>query len=373
MDIESRKEGLSGIMRVKNEGRSVGECIDSVIDALDELIVVYNDCTDDTESILCKKVEQYGDKIKIYPFNHDLLVTNLTLEQYEYAVSLPEDSPRLHCTQCNFALDQSTYKYAVKIDPDQLYFVDEVRKWRDACLGKDVSINLLQVVVARLFRLWISFYRRMSSVTGKVCSYLMPDWLVKICEKSYFAYGRNQLYKGEISIAWSGINVFVEDGEIFIPFDFRNVHPPYNGEGDLVLFKISSKTRFGRYLVPGDKTKVLEYFNNPYPMFFSGLTWFHLHANRDYCFANVSKMRHENPDLFVRVDDFVNFSYNDSLKKMKNGVPTLFQRTLFLFIHKIGMSAVRRNLPLLKPLVLSIFDRSLEDSSMGGNEKNNIL
>lgn len=357
LEMGCRKDGLSGLMRVKNEDRYVGVCIDSVIDALDELIVVYNDCTDNTEAILCEKVKQYGDKVKIYPFNYNLLVTNLTIDEYEYAVSLPEDSPRLHCTQCNYALDKATYKYAVKIDPDQLYFSDEVRKWRDACLGKDVSINAMQIVIACLFRLWISFYRRVSIKTGKVCTFLMPDWLINICERSYLAYGRHMLHKGKISVAWSGINVFVEDGEVFIPYDFRNVHPPYNGEGDLVLFKISPQTRFGRYLVQGDKTKVLEFFNNPYPMFFSGLIWFHLHANRDSCVAKVSEMKSENPDLFVSVDDFLNYSYNNSLKKMKNGIPTLFQRTLFLLVHKLGMPAVRRNLPLLKPMILRIFNK----------------
>lgn len=360
MKIEDRKVGLSGIMRVKNEGRFLGTCIDTIIDALDELIVVYNDCTDDTEAILHEKVELYGNKIKIYPFNHNILFTNLTLEQYEYAISLPEDSPRLFCTQCNYAIEKTSFQYVVKIDPDQIYFADEVRKWRDACLGKDVSINFLQVIIARFFRLWFSFYRRVSTIRGKVCTYLMPDWLISICKRSYLTYGRHMLYKGKISIAWSGLNVFVEDGEIFIPYDYRNIHPPYNGEGDLVLFKVSPETRFGRYLVPGDKTKVLEYMNNPYPMFFSGIIWFHLHANRDSCIAKVSRMKSENPQLFIPIDEFLNYSYNDSLKKMGNGIPTLFQRTLFLLVHKLGITAARRNLPLLRPVILRIFDKEIQ-------------
>lgn len=352
-----RKPGLSGLLRAKNEERFIGACIDSVIDALDELIVVYNDCTDCTETILRNKVKQYGDKLKIYPFNHKLLVCNLTLEQYEYAVSLPEDSPRLHCTQCNYALEHASYQYAVKIDPDQIYFADEVRKWNDACHGKDVSINALQIIIACFFRLWFSLYRRISVKSGKVCTYLMPDWLVKFCGRPYLAYARHLLYKGKASVAWSGINVFVEDSKIFIPYDFHNIHPPYNGEGDHILFKISQETRFVKYLVPGNKTKVLEYFNNPCPMMFAGSMWFHLHANRDYCAAKVSEMKRENPDLFVDADEFLDYSYNDSLKKMKNGIPTLFQRTLFLIVHKLGMSAVRRNLTLLKQPIIRIFDK----------------
>jgi glycosyltransferase involved in cell wall biosynthesis len=63
MGFKNRKQGLSGIMRVKNEGRFVGACIDTIIDALDELIVVYNDCTDNTEVILRDKVRQYGKRL----------------------------------------------------------------------------------------------------------------------------------------------------------------------------------------------------------------------------------------------------------------------------------------------------------------------
>ena len=44
--------GLAGIMRVKNEAGFIEQCVTSCIDALDELIIVYNDCTDDTADIL---------------------------------------------------------------------------------------------------------------------------------------------------------------------------------------------------------------------------------------------------------------------------------------------------------------------------------
>ena len=40
------RKRVAGIMRVKNDGVFVRACIESCIDALDELIVVHNDCTD---------------------------------------------------------------------------------------------------------------------------------------------------------------------------------------------------------------------------------------------------------------------------------------------------------------------------------------
>lgn len=344
--------GLSGIMRAKNEGRFIGTCIDCIIDSLDELVVVYNECTDNTEAILKSKVEKYGDKLKIYRYNHKVLFSNLTPEEYKYAVSLPEDSPELFCTQCNLSLDNISYQYVVIIDPDQFYFADEVKKWRDVCRGGNVKLNILESITAQLFMGWFSLYRFLSLKAGKVCNWLLPEWLVRMCVPSYIEYGRMMLQKGKMAIAWSGINVFVEEDKVFIPYDYRNIHPPYNGEGDHVLLKVSAKTRFEKYLIPGDKTKVLEHLNNPYPMIFAGPMWFHLHANRDYCAAKVSDMKRENPDLFIDADKFVDFSYKDSMKRMHNGIPTLFQRTLFLLVHKMGMPVVRKNLKQLRPYIL---------------------
>lgn len=354
---KNRKPGLSGIIRAKNESRFIGTCIDTVIDSLDELIVVYNDCTDNTEEILLNKVAQYGDKIKIYPYNHNVLYNNLSQEEYEYAVSLPEDSPRLFCTQSNYSLDHTSYQYAVKIDPDQIYFPEEVKKWRDICCGKYLPLSLRQKITAIFFKNWISLYRLLSIKSGKVCTYLMPDKLIKLCSKSYLTYAGHLLQKGKCAIAWSGINIFVEDSKIFIPYDYRNIHPPYNGEGDLLLFKISDETRFHRYLIPGDNTKVVEYFYNPTPMYFAGAMWFHLHANRDYCAKNVSEMKKENPGLFIKAEKFTDFNYTDSLKLMSHGIPTLFQKTLFLLVHKMSMPIIKENLNRLTPVILGIFNK----------------
>ena len=49
-------------------------CIDSCIDALDELVIVHHDCTDDTPQILRSKQKQYPDKIKIYEYQPYVLL-----------------------------------------------------------------------------------------------------------------------------------------------------------------------------------------------------------------------------------------------------------------------------------------------------------
>ena len=77
--------------------------------------MIYNDCSDDTEKILDEKLKQYPDKLKVYPFNHNILSHNLSKEEFEYAISLPEDSLRLHSTQCNYALSKVSYKYSMPL------------------------------------------------------------------------------------------------------------------------------------------------------------------------------------------------------------------------------------------------------------------
>ena len=127
------KDGLSGILRAKNEARFVSACIESCIDALDELIIVYNDCSDTTPQIIKEKQRKYPDKIKIYPYEHNILAYDLTKDQLEYIIGLPEGSHQLLSTYYNFALSKVSYRYCLKIDADQIYFTDELKKWRDLC------------------------------------------------------------------------------------------------------------------------------------------------------------------------------------------------------------------------------------------------
>lgn len=63
---KERPVGVSGLMRVKNEARWVAQSIDTCIDALDELIICYQSCSDETPWIIEQKRRQYPDKIKVF-------------------------------------------------------------------------------------------------------------------------------------------------------------------------------------------------------------------------------------------------------------------------------------------------------------------
>lgn len=340
------KDGLSGLIRVKNEEQFIEPCIKTCVDALDELIIVYNDCTDRTPEIVQRMCKLYPDKVKGYAYNHHVLSHNLSKEEFEYAKTLPDDSPQLHSNQCNYALSKASYKYAVKIDVDQLYFTDELKKWRDVCSG-DTQIKWnLSFIWGWLFMMYFSIYRRISAKCGKPCLWMIPDWMVKTMFRPYQKYSMWRLKRGTACIALSGLNVFKDD-KWYVPFDGVNIHPPYNGEGDTVIFYRSENTYWTRRYSDKVSYSITESFNCPYKMMFTLPVWFHLHANRVQCWSKVKKTKNEHPEWFVTFDDFFRMSYKDVHNKLNRNSHTLYQRTLFALIHKIGKDVLKKHLYIL--------------------------
>lgn len=345
----NKKNGLSGLIRTRNEASLLGPCIDSCIDALDELIVICFDCTDNTLEVLEEKKRQYPDKLRVFEYNHKVLAFDLTQEEFELAKALPDDSPRLYGNLCNWGKSKARYKYLTKIDADQLYFADELKKWRDVCSGAVQLKWRISFIWGWLFMMYFSLYRRVSLRSGKPCLWMIPDWLVRILFKSYSDYSKWMLQRGKVLIALSGVNVFKDD-RWYVTFDGVNIHPPYNGEGDTVIFKISDHTYWGKYYredrKPYSVTEVLVDTLNR-KLMFSYPVWFHVHANRKYCCDKVKKMKDEHPECFVPIEDFPNMTYRQVLDKMDKKAHTLFQMTLFALIHKIGQDVLRKHIEVL--------------------------
>lgn len=340
------KDGLAGVMRVHNEESLIEACIDSCINSLDELIVVCNDCTDGTLNILKRKVKQYSsDKLKVYEYNHNVLSFGLSEEDYELAKNLPDDSPRLYCQQCNYGLAQSHYKYVLKIDTDQNYFADEILKWRNICAGKTVVNRSFKLVIGCMFMLLFSFYRRISARLQRPYLRMLPKFIINVCHNSYQQLAAYWLVRGKASVSLSGLNVF-KDQEWYVPFDYINSHPPYNGSGDTVIFKLSDSTYFSRFPNPKYHS-VTEYFENPYKVMYTGPVWFHQHANRAQYWDKIKKVKDEHPDLFVPVQQFLNMSYEEVLNKMDEKSFSLFTRILFVYLHSVGKQTISNNLYVL--------------------------
>jgi len=110
---KSRADGISGFMRLKNEAEFADHAIATHLGGLDELVIVYNDCSDETPEI-CRHWERlYPDKIKVYEYEPKVVPIG-TPE----ALKIDPRSPHCIANYYNFALALTNRKIVIKIDGD---------------------------------------------------------------------------------------------------------------------------------------------------------------------------------------------------------------------------------------------------------------
>ena len=122
----SRKPGISGFMRLKNEEQFVEATIESVIDSLDELIIVHNGCTDRTPEIVESCRLRHPNQIRIFEYKPDVFPFGSVQHLQE-----PMGSPHSLVNYSNYALAKTTRKVAVKIDGDELYLSRSLKQLTD--------------------------------------------------------------------------------------------------------------------------------------------------------------------------------------------------------------------------------------------------
>lgn len=111
-----RLEGICGVMRIYNEQEFIEAAILSVIDGLDELVVVLNKCTDNTPHITRSLADEYPDKIKIYNYDYETY-TCLSKEHKSSSYNDPRNLANLY----NYSFTRSNHKTVVKLDGDMLF------------------------------------------------------------------------------------------------------------------------------------------------------------------------------------------------------------------------------------------------------------
>lgn len=170
-----RPLGISGHMRVRNEAMSVGECIESCIDFLDELIITYNTSTDDTEQILEEYQNKYKDKIRLYHYKPNLI----SIKDYvESEFNTKYSKVHYLSNYYNFGYVKIKYKYYMKIDADQIYFTEKLLSVREAIL-KDISSYYLKINNIDTILWWLPIrklrYKLRSYFYKKVKSYYLKN------------------------------------------------------------------------------------------------------------------------------------------------------------------------------------------------------
>lgn len=353
------KQGVSGFMRVKDDAEFIEASIDSCISALDELIIVYNDCSDCTPELVEKKRLEYPDKIKVFEYKHKVFSTNLSQSEYEYALQLPDDSPNLLCNYYNYALSKVSYRYALKIDADQIYFTEQLKQWCDIFRESNVKTSkTFGYYIGSVFNLYFRLFKLCCFKTKRLYPFL-SEGLVHCLRPYYIEYLRHQVKDSKVCISLSGVNVF-KDADWFVSLgkkdDVTNILPPFNGEGDHLIFEVSQNTYFRRYNMPyynllaNTNYSLIEEFVHPYKMLCAGFAWFHLNAMRSRCREKVIMVKKKTPSAFVRISDFIVLSYKDILGMVDPNLFSLRQATLFSFVYKSDKKSVEDNIMFLDRL-----------------------
>ena len=158
---------------------------------------------------------------------------------------------------------------------------------------------------------------------------------------------------------FNGVNVF-KDGDWFVSLggknDVINILPPFNGEGDHLIFEVSEKTYFRKYNMPyynlltNTNYSLIEEFVHPYKILCAGFAWFHLNAMRNKCYEKVRGIRELLPSTFIQISNFVNLKYRDILNKADKNMFSLRQTVLFSFIYKSDKASIKKNVDLLEKL-----------------------
>lgn len=117
-----RKFGISAVMRIKNGGEFLAATIRSHLEFFDEIVACYNNCTDDTETILRQLVLEFPHKIRV--FHYEPVVHPILSRQHRRT-----DTFSIHsmANYYNFALAQCRYQIAVKLDDDHLAIASNMR------------------------------------------------------------------------------------------------------------------------------------------------------------------------------------------------------------------------------------------------------
>ena len=242
-----RPLGLTGHLRAKNEALSVGQCIESCIDFLDELIITYNDSEDETAEIIQKYADKYPNKIRAYHYKTNVVVNTWTefgKDQNQDTTSF-RDSNSIHnpANYYNFGYTKTSYRYYVKIDADQIYFTEKMLKIKQMIFDQRrngfnkifnkilvklpyIISNLHKKIMRRLFitkYLCINFKKFLSDM-------LMADAIFMISGINVWTDGQEILFQTQVSKATPYIiNGFAGDHVIWTPnSEVRYYQDPYH-------------------------------------------------------------------------------------------------------------------------------------------------
>ncbi len=174
LEIENRAIGISGFARVYNDAPSLEASVKSVIDSIDELMIVVQPCTDNSLEIALKLEQEYPNKIKV--FNYKPAVYWSYSMQEHYHLDNPF-SVHSFVNYSNFALTKCKYVHVIKIDTDQIYIKEKMQGIGDSYRGKKYKYGIIERIENFLF--------------PKKPSVLMRNFMKRMNKNHYFFQQHN--------------------------------------------------------------------------------------------------------------------------------------------------------------------------------------
>lgn len=113
--VESRQPGISGFIRTRNGADFIAATIESHLDFFDEIVVVHNQCSDDTPVILRRLVQRHGPRLRVYHY-----ADRVHPPGSDGHAATPGDSPNSFVNLTNVALSLTRHRIVTKIDDDHL-------------------------------------------------------------------------------------------------------------------------------------------------------------------------------------------------------------------------------------------------------------
>jgi hypothetical protein len=131
--IRSEK-ALSAMIRVKNEAEFLYASVTSIIDEVEEAVLVDNQSTDHSPAIMKQLCADFPQKVRTYDYPY--LIRKIGWENWEYASDpCRQASPELSASYFNWCKDRCTRSHVLNWDGDMIatdHFHEVVRRWRES-------------------------------------------------------------------------------------------------------------------------------------------------------------------------------------------------------------------------------------------------
>jgi hypothetical protein len=122
LGCDQRAAGISAFMRIRNGQDFLEATIRSHIEHFDEVVAVYNQCTDATPEILLRLRQEFPHKLRVIHY-----LDRVHPPGSEGHAATPADSPCSLVNYYNAALAATRFAVATKLDDDHLAITDSTR------------------------------------------------------------------------------------------------------------------------------------------------------------------------------------------------------------------------------------------------------